>query len=102
MKWNNIHDIQNYIFNQNNEHTFERQQIKFIGNFGTDVNINLDEMNLSKHFSLDVSIGPVIHIMIPKEEVYVDGKLHIVEDVFDRSCRIFPSVEKCFSCSNNS
>ena len=41
MQWNNLHDIQNYMFQQNSERTTKRQRIKYIGNFWTDVNITL-------------------------------------------------------------
>ena len=47
----------------------------------SDSNIGFYDLNLSNDSSFDIFIEPITYIMIPKRKVYVDGKLHIVQDM---------------------
>ena len=93
---NNLYDIQNYIHNQNYDHTIERQKTKYMKDFLIDANIAFDEIHLSNDLMLDISIEPITHIMIPKGKLHVYGNLLIVQDIINKNCKIFPSVGYVF------
>ena len=50
MQKKTFHDIQNYMFQQNNKRTIECQQIKDMDNIWTNINFTVEEMNLRSIF----------------------------------------------------
>ena len=79
MQKKTFHDIQNYMFQQNNERTIECQQTKDMNNIWTNINFTFEEMDLRSIFSLHILIEHALLVMIIKIKAKIYGVTYLVK-----------------------